>query len=315
MMSVFRISTWILWSKNIILLFIITLAFYSTIPIKTSTTVLVPKGSITNIITQLQQKGYDLNIIDKYVLILMGKAQSGWVHIGKHSLNRIDFLYKLTKAKSKIEIITLIPGETKVLFLKALAKQLSLDESKLNKYYNQFSDYKEAGIYADTYYVPIGIKEKHLMNFLLRESKKKYQKIANKFYGRYEIKQWRKILIIASIIQKEAANNKEMPIIASVIYNRLKKKMPLQMDGTLNYGKYSHIKITPQRLKTDMSHFNTYKHRGLPKIPIGAVSFVAIKSALSPAKTKYLYFMRNTQGVHDFTDTFRKHRRNVVKAK
>jgi len=314
-MRLFRISTWILWAKNIILLFIIALAFYSTIPIKTSQTVLVPKGSITYIIAQLQKKGYGLNIIDKYLLILMGKPQSGWVHIGQKSLNRIDFLHKLTTAKARIEIITLIPGETKVLFLEALAKQLSLDEKQLHEYYNKFSDYEEAGIYADTYYVPEGIKEKHLMNFLIRESKKKYNKISQKFYGDYETRQWRKILIIASIIQKEAANNKEMPIIASVIYNRLKKNMRLQMDGTLNYGKYSHIRVTPQRLRTDMSHFNTYKHRGLPKTPIGAVSFHAIKSALSPAKTKYLYFMKNRQGVHDFTDTFKKHRSNIIKAK
>ena len=120
---------------------------------------------------------------------------------------------------------------------------------------------------------------------------------------------------VASIIQKEAANDKEMPLIASVIYNRLEKNMRLQMDGTLNYGKYSHIKVTPERIKTDMSSFNTYKHRGLPNSPIGAVSTVAIKAALYPAKTNYLYFMRNKKGVHDFTDTFKKHRKNIKKAK
>ena len=313
-MRLFRISRWILWAKNIILLFIISFAFYTTIPIKTSTTVFVPKGSITHIITQLQTKGYDLNIIDSYILRFLGKIQSGWVHIGHTKLNRLDFLYRLTKAKARIEIVKLIPGETKVIFLEALAQQLSLDVNKLHKYYTQFSSYEEAGIYADTYYVPYGIQEKHLMNFLLRESKKKYMNISKKFYGTYEEKQWRKILIIASIVQKEAANNAEMPLVSSVIYNRLKKNMRLQMDGTLNYGKYSHVKVTPQRLKTDTSHYNTYKHRGLPNTAIGAVALSAIKSALSPAKTKYLYFMRNSQGVHDFSKSFKAHRKNIRKA-
>ena len=48
--------------------------------------------------------------------------------------------------------------------------------------------------------------------------------------------------------------------------------MRLQMDGTLNYGKYSHVKVTPERIREDNSTFNTYKHKGLPSSPIGAVS-------------------------------------------
>jgi len=91
--------------------------------------------------------------------------------------------------------------------------------------------------------------------------------------------------------------------------------MRLQMDGTLNYGKYSHIKVTHDRIKTDMSSFNTYKHKGLPSSPIGSVSKDAINAAIHPAKTNYLYFMRNKQGVHDFTDTYTKHRKNIKKVK
>jgi UPF0755 protein len=63
-----------------------------------------------------------------------------------------------------------------------------------------------------------------------------------------------------------------------------------------------------------MSQFNTYKYKGLPPSPIGSVSFDAIIAAIKPAQTDYLYFMKNAQGVHDFTDTFKKHRQNVKKA-
>jgi len=100
-----------------------------------------------------------------------------------------------------------------------------------------------------------------------------------------------------------------------VIYNRLKKKMRLQMDGTLNYGKYSHIKVTPERIRTDKSSFNTYKHKGLPDSPIGAVSISAITAAIKPAKTTHLYFMKNKDGVHDFSDSFKAHKKNVKKAR
>jgi len=275
----------------------------------------VPQGSISHIITQLTKQGYALSSIDKYLLVLMGQPQSGWVNIGSNELNRIDFLYKLTTAKAKMEKVTLIPGETKEIFFKNLAKDLGLNKELLNKYYTHFSHYPEAGIYADTYYVPYGITDKHLMQFLTTQSEKKYKEISEKVYGTYSQKQWLKVLIIASIIQKEAANTEEMPIVASVIFNRLKKGMRLQMDGTLNYGKFSHLKVTPERIKNDTSRFNTYKYKGLPHSPIGAVSLSSLKAAMKPATTNYLYFMKNAQGVHDFTDTFKKHRTNIKKAR
>jgi len=283
--------------------------------VKTTQTLFIPKGSIGNIISQLTKKGYELSFIDSYILRFMGSPQSGWIHIGKNELNRIDFLYKLTNAKAVINKVTLIPGETSEIFFELLAKELKLDAEKLKKYYKKFSPYPEAGIYADTYYVPYGIQEKHLMHFLVRESEKKYKGFSEKIYGQYDTKQWQKVLVMASIIQKEAANNAEMPMVSSVIHNRLKKKMRLQMDGTLNYGKYSHIKVTPERIRDDNSTFNTYKHKGLPPSPIGAVSIAAIKAAIKPAKTKHLYFMKNKEGVHDFSDSFKAHRKNVKKAK
>ncbi len=276
---------------------------------------MVPQGSITHIISQLTQKGYALSPIDKYILVFLGKPQSGWVDIGATRLNRIDFLYRLTTAKAKMEEITLIPGETTELFFTSVASDLKLDKTKLDAYYQEFSHYPEAGIYADTYYVPYGISEKHFVHFLLSASEKKYQEISEKIYGTYNEKQWLNILIIASIIQKEAANTEEMPIVSSVIYNRLKKGMPLQMDGTLNYGKYSHVKVTPERIKNDTSRFNTYKYKGLPHMPIGAVSFNAIIAAIKPAKTNYLYFMKNAKGVHDFTHSYKTHRKNIQKAR
>ncbi|SFZ97837.1 FIG004453: protein YceG like [hydrothermal vent metagenome] len=317
-MSVLRKMTWrrwIVWAENITVVLIISFAFYTTIPVRTTQTIFIPKGSINAIISHLTKKGYDLSIIDNYILRFIGHPQTGWINIGKNEENRIDFLYKLTNAQAKIKKVTLIPGETSEIFFEILAKEFKLDTDKLKKYYNEFSDYPEAGIYADTYYVPYGIKEKHLMSFLTRESEKKYKSFSEKIYGRYDKKQWNKVLVMASIIQKEAASEKEMPMVSSVIHNRLKKNMRLQMDGTLNYGKYSHIKVTPERIRNDTTPFNTYKHKGLPPSPIGAVSIAAIKAAIKPASSDYLYFMKNKNGVHDFSKSFKNHRKNIRKAK
>jgi len=268
-----------------------------------------------SIISQLTKKGYELSFIDTYLMRLIGQPQQGDIFIGKKDINRIDFLHKLTSAKSVIHKVTLIPGETLEVFFDDIAQKYDLNQSTLMQYYHTYSPYPEAGISADTYYVPSGIKEKNLVKFLVNSSEKRYKKMATKAFGDYNTTKWQEVLTVASIIQKEAANNAEMPIVASVIYNRLKKNMRLQMDGTLNYGKYSHQKVTPQRIKEDTTTFNTYKHRGLPNSPIGSVSRTAINAALHPKKTDYLYFMKNKKGVHDFSKDFRSHRKNIKKAK
>jgi len=256
-----------------------------------------------------------VGIIDQLILSKLGKISQGKIVLEKETFNRINFLSMLTTAKIPLLKITLIPGETLVIFLESVAKKLDINASKLLKSYHELAKYPEAAIAADTYLVPKKMNEHNLIKFLLSSSENAYQKLALKNYDDYNQTQWKRILIIASIIQKEAANNKEMPLISSVIYNRLQKNMRLQMDGTLNYGKFSHIKVTPKRIKNDKSTFNTYKNKGLPGSPIGSVSMYAIDAAIHPKKTNYLFFMRNKNGVHDFTDTFKKHRKNIRKVK
>jgi len=258
---------------------------------------------------------YNVGEIDQYILSKFPPAKGGDVRFSKTTVPRLEFLYKLTKARPALVKLMLIPGETKEIFLQEVAEKLDINQTKLMHAYSTYATYPEAGIMADTYLAPKKMNEKNLMKFLLRSSQRRYKKMALKEWNEYNTTQWHRVLTIASIIQKEAANIQEMPLIASVIYNRLKKKMRLQMDGTLNYGIYSHVKVTPQRIKEDKTTFNTYKHKGLPTSPIGAVSKQAIEAALHPKKSNFLYFMRNKNGVHDFSATFKKHRKNIQKVK
>jgi len=295
---------------------IASLAFYITIPLPIhQETIKLPKGSVTHTIRSLQEQGYPLSMIDTYLLVAIGQPKSGELQIGKGVMNRLDFLDKLTSATEAIEIITLIPGETRPIFLKELAKKEHLSFEKLDGNYSRLARYPEAGILPDTYHLAKGINEAYLIKFLVKLTEKKYQEVAQKHLGHYDPKTWQRYLTIASIIQKEAANNQEMPLVASVIYNRLKRNMPLQMDGTLNYGEYSHVKVTPKRIKEDQSGFNTYLNTGLPPYPICSVSLDAINAALNPAKSDYLYFMKNSRGVHDFSHSYKEHLRNVARAK
>ena len=298
--------------------FLLVIAFiiYIFIPIKTTQTVTLPKGSITKTINHLKEQGYNLNSIDTYILAyLLKQPKSGTLIIGGESMSRIKFLQKLSSAKEAIDVITLIPGETKEIFLEELAKKEHLNLKDLKKYYSEFSSYEEAGIIPDTYHLAKNSDAKSIMKILIEQSEKRYSEISIKHLKKYNKQEWLRVLTIASIVQKEAANSEEMPIIASVIYNRLKIDMALQMDGTLNYGKYSHIKVTPKRIKEDKSGFNTYANKGLPPYPICSVSISAISATLNPAKSNYLYFMRNKEGVHDFTNSYKKHLENINRTK
>ena len=281
---------------------------------KTANVVYIPQGSINKIITQLSHKKYNVSKLDSFILRLVGSPQSGWINVGTSYLTKGDFLYKLTHAKAALQDITLIPGETTYVFFEQLSKKLNLDRSKLQSYYEKYAKYTEGNFVPETYKIPIGISEKELIILLLRKSHKQMKALSHKIFGLYDEEKWFRYVAIASVIQKESANIKEMPIVSSVIYNRIKKGMKLQMDGTLNYGKYSHLRVTPKRIREDKSVYNTYIHKGIPKIPICNVSIDALRAAVFPSKTDYLYFMKSKNGTHDFTRYYSTHLKNIQRA-
>ncbi|RXK07720.1 4-amino-4-deoxychorismate lyase [Halarcobacter ebronensis] len=297
---------------EIILILIIALLFYLNIPLSSTKVIFIPKGSTNSIISQLNKKGYETNGIDKFVVRLFGYPQNGWIDLKTNYMTKADFLYKITKSKAALKTVTLIPGETSYVFLLDLAEKFNLSIDKLREIYDTHAYKEDGNILAESYSLPYGMKEDHLLFYLFSQTNKQYEEFSRKIFGYYDKKKWYFYLTIASIIQKEAASVDEMPIVSSVIYNRLRKKMALQMDGTLNYGKYSHVKITAQRIREDNSSYNTYKNRGIPSSPVCAVSLNAIKAAIFPVKSDYLYFVKdNTTGLHKFTSSYTEHVNNI----
>ncbi len=282
--------------------------------IKTPRIIYIPKGSTKAAMKSLQKSGLDINDLDYYLVKLIGYPQAGWIDLGEERMSRGEFFARITRSKAAVIDIVLIPGETKEIFLDQIAKQLDLNATKLINLYGKYTDIEDGVILAETYQVPKGISEDKLIKYLIEESLKSHESISKKELKKYNQKEWfSKYVTIASIIQKEAANKEEMPLISAVIYNRLKKKMKLQMDGTLNYGKYSHIKVTPRRIKEDNSSYNTYKIDALPPNPVCAVSIDAIKAALHPADVNYLYFVKGQGNTHKFTTTYKDHLKEIRK--
>jgi len=285
--------------------------YYLNKPMQTPKVLYIPKGSINMIISHLSYKGYAVNKLDSLILRILGNPQSGWINIDKTKVTKGDFLYKLTTAKAALQNITLIPGETTYIFLNQLSSNLKLNRKKLQEEFDAQSHIKEGVFVPNTYKLPIGITEKELIKILLSNSIKQMKNLSMRIFGTYNEKKFFRYVAMASVIQKESASVTEMPLISSVIHNRIKKGMKLQMDGTLNYGKYSHIRVTSKRIKEDKSLYNTYKYAGVPANAVCNVSFDAIKAAIFPAKTKYLYFMKSKNGTHDFACNYSTHLRNI----
>ncbi len=298
---------------DIILIIIVSLFFYLAKEISSSKVVYIPSGSINKIISYLEGRNFEVSRIDTFLLKFFGRPQSGWIDIGENRLSKGDFLYKLTHSKAALIKITLIPGETKEIFFENVAKNMHLNYQKLINEYNKLTNLKDGVIFADTYIVPMGMSERHLVSYLVSNSLYKHRKLSQKIFGIFDKKKWFWYVSIASIIQKEAASKKEMPLVSAVIHNRIKKNMRLQMDGSLKYGLYSHKKITPSRIRNDSSSYNTYKIKGVPPNPVCSISLEALKAAIFPADKNYLYFVRGKKGKHLFSINYKVHLRNIKK--
>lgn len=302
------------WVFGIILVMIFSFMTYLFSTVTSPKIVYIPQGSVFKSIAHLQSEGVNLHIIDAFILRIMGAPQQGWINIKEEKMSRIEYLYQLTTAKAATRQITLIPGETTAVFLQQVADSLSLDIALLQKAYEQHASYKEGNFVPETYSIPNETNEEKLIVHLLNESDKKMKRLADEYHQPFQKDKWLQIVTKASVIQKEAASESDMPFVSSVIDNRLKKGMRLQMDGTLNYGEYSHQKVTARRIRTDKTPYNTYKNKGLPTDPVCNVSKEAIHAALNPAHTDYLYFVRGKNGEHIYSSYFSTHHKNIVNA-
>jgi len=119
------------------------------------------------------------------------------------------------------------------------------------------------------------------------------------------------LLTLASIIQKEAGNDSEMPMISAVFHNRLRKGIPLQADPTVIYGLESFDgNLTRAHLEA-LTPYNTYRIRGLPPGPIASPGLEALEAAANPAASDALYFVSRGDGTHVFSDNLQQHNRAV----
>jgi UPF0755 protein len=124
------------------------------------------------------------------------------------------------------------------------------------------------------------------------------------------------VITIASIVEREAIDPAERPVIASVFYNRLARGMPLAADPTIQFQVGSAAEWWPVLSTADLQQdgrYNTYLNPSLPPGPICNPSLASIEAALQPAQTEYLFFVATGDGTHAFALTAEEHQANVEK--
>ena len=169
----------------------------------------------------------------------------------------------------------------------------------------------EGRLYPDTYLVPKTFTDIELLDLMLKTFDEKvtvpYQKeIAQDKLSLDEI------IILASILEREANDEESMKMVSGILRNRLDIKMPLQADASIEYVLDKKLsELSPADLKEIDSPYNTYLNLGLPPTAIGNPGLKAILAALRPAQTDYLYYLTDKEGNFHYAKTYAEHLKNI----
>lgn len=316
---------------SVLLILIVSFIIFSLVTIKTKNIkeeiiVTIKEGSGTSqIANTLKSNGI---IKSKYAFISYIKKNNATTNLkpGTYKFNSgkitfDDIFEKLIKGEQEESITITIPEGYTVKQIAKLFEQkgLTTEEKFLDyaknleipfDYIKKGEDYRqlEGFLFPNTYSIPISWSEKEIINMLLTEFDKNW---TDEFDNRAKELDFtpQEIVTIASLIEREARVEKERSTISSVIHNRIKKGMLLQIDATVQYLlPEQKARLLYKDLEVD-SPYNTYKYAGLPPTPIAAPGLSCIKAALYPENTDYYYYRTKAinNGEHNFSKTYEEH--------
>ena len=314
----FIISGTILWDSFF--------RFLSPPPVKTpsvQTIRILPGMSLQAIAYHLTREGI---IQDPYKFMVLAwsqglgkKIQWGDFELYPGISPRVLLNY-LTTGKTMLKRVTIPEGFT----LQQIAKRLSeenLVEENIFLTSAQDPQFLEAleidgqslegYLFPDTYIFQRGMSAQTIQKKMVQRFKEVFTELQDR-EGFPSAKDIKKIVILASIVEKESGLQSEKPLIAAVFFNRLKIGMALQSDPTVIYGiKDFNGDLTKKNLLTRTA-YNTYLQPGLPPGPIANPGKDSLQAVLSPAKSEYLYFVSKNNGSHVFSENLKDHNRAVA---
>ncbi len=311
--------------------FILVLIYltYAFLPVYVNTkTVDIPYGMPTiKIIDTLYRKGL---IRSRLSLILIHAFRKDKLEAGEYEfsgyISPFDVYEKLSKGIHKLHKVTVAEGSDLYDIAELLEKERVCKREDFLRYamsettpksYGLSTPTMEGFLFPDTYFFsknthPLKVIDTMYRNFLEKTVDLR-PRVAEKGLS---IEEW---VTVASMVEKETFRDSEKPLIAAVIYNRLRKRMKLQIDPTVIYalkrrGMWEG-KLKREHLQID-DPYNTYLYFGLPPTPICNPGLSSLKAALEPADVRYLYFVVDPKRKrHIFSTTYAQHRRNVARVR
>ncbi len=272
-----------------------------------------PNTSQQELLPKLKDQGY-IKSVWAFELVLKIKGWNNKIEPGAYYVSKSMNTWKLA------DVLVNRPSEKWVVVPEGLRKeeiadllQQNLDLSDQAK--KEFIDNgKEGYLFPDSYLLDLSYSGKEVaqrMTSRFNEKAADVFKAATKKNIRNDT-----LVILASLLQREAANEQEMPTIAGVIWNRLDQKMPLQIDASVQYALGAEgnwwPKITSADYKTD-SPYNTYTNKGKPAGPICNPGLEAMKAVVSYQESDYLYYVHDSQGQVHLAKTYQEQLSNIEK--
>lgn len=176
---------------------------------------------------------------------------------------------------------------------------------------NPFNNMLEGYFFPDTYFFPKNAEPSEIIKLVLKNFNKKItddlkEEMLKSGRGFYDI------LIMASILEKEATTYEDKQMVANILWKRLDKNMPLQVDASLEY---TTGRNTFELLKNDLkenSPYNTYKYKGLPITPISNPGIESIRAAIFPKSNPYWFYMSDEFNIIHYSEDYSEHKDNVT---
>ena len=185
---------------------------------------------------------------------------------------------------------------------------LELQGEKAVNFRNEFlaeSEGMEGYLFPDTYLFPADVGASRVVSVLRSTFDMKFSDSSER------------VVILASILERETLTAKERPVVAGILMNRLNNDWPLQADATIQYalgepGEWWPRPLTRADLEIN-SLYNTYKFIGLPPGPIANPGLTSLNAAANPEETDYWYYIHDNSGVIHYAETLEEHNQNVQK--
>lgn len=175
-------------------------------------------------------------------------------------------------------------------------------------------DYAEGVYFPDTYLISIEEAPEEVSQRFINRFEEIFVPIAEE--AKVQNIRWPTLLKIASLVQREAASEEDMPLIAGILWNRLLSDMRLDIDATLQYIKGEKDdwwpEVRPEDKRID-SPFNTYMYTGLPPRPIANPGLAAMEAVLFPEETTCLFYLHDAEGSTYCSETYEEHVANIEK--